>query len=128
MFKSLSVMSLVLSFLMTATGALAAGLEPVSGVEIQQSIYNNSPDGKPHAGPAQVTFKAWSGGCSRSSDFALKVTKTAGKQTLTIVRLQQDMCEAVAHLQQFTISTSDLDSNAPTNLANPIATEIRWME
>ncbi len=114
--------------LLSSATVLASEIAPVSAVELEQTISSNLMSGKIVTGPVRVTFKAWSGGCTEDTDFSLSVSKEGDKQILTILRLNEDICESPARLQSITLLSPELNTQKPIVVANPITTNIIFLE
>ena len=111
---------IALALLVATAGAAAPSdttkqpeLEPIGALDIEKP--------KAAGAPYTVTFNANSGGCTGNADFRLEIQKSGDAQTLKVIRLKEDVCEAYFPSgARIKLTTSDLAVDLPVVVANPI--------
>ncbi len=84
---------LIAALLFSTSSAFAESQEPVNVVSIVRSG-NLMPPVSPGSLKTTLKLRVASGGCTSAADFAVNVKTTKTIQSLTIVRVNQDVCEA----------------------------------
>ncbi|PIU00141.1 MAG: hypothetical protein COT74_06125 [Bdellovibrionales bacterium CG10_big_fil_rev_8_21_14_0_10_45_34] len=114
------------TFATLAAGSASAS-ERISGVSVKQKVYvNHMPGAEPGGmvvGPAEVTFSAYTSGCTNLEDFTVEIKEVQSVQFVTIKRLRLDVCNQSPQLEQFTLRAEKLDTKKPIQFTNPMAVE-----
>ncbi len=84
---------LIAALLFSTSSAFAESQEPVNVVSIVRSG-NLMPPVSPGSLKTTLKLRVASGGCTSAADFAVNVKTTKTIQSLTIARVNQDVCEA----------------------------------
>jgi hypothetical protein len=93
-----------------AAPAAASALEPVTVTEVVHSGDTTS-----------FTLNVASGGCTRADDFRVVVAQEPTRQTVRIVRLRIDACEAFAPRgAHVVVKTKDVAADKPAFVENPL--------
>lgn len=102
--------------------------EPVLVKEIRQTA-NLMPTIGPVGHPVRSTLEVdvLSGGCTSGKDFKVSVHKKFDGQSLEIVRIHPDLCEATLHRKTVSLETEELglSSRSPIQIVNPLYADER---
>lgn len=109
--------------------AKTVGSEALTVVAITQSGNLMPGPGPRRPIRSRIEADVSSGGCTSSADFTVRVKVTQKDQTLTIVRVKPDACEAIVRPVRVEIDTTALlnSHQFPVRIANPLLVETHFV-